>query len=103
MSSTRRPWEIPSIESSFESKDLCQEQVDSLIIRPESSKEFGEWMAGLYGDVAPSQDSNSDGITFAQDFGFGADTWETVGTALPSDSSFKRFLQTLFKEYLITQ
>lgn len=80
-----------------------KEQVDSLITKPESSKEFGEWMTGLYGDASPSQDSNADGITFAQDFGFSADTWETVGSAMPGDSPFKRFLQTLFKEYLITQ
>src|ERR1035437_6766333 len=78
-----------------------KEQVDSLITKPESSKEFGEWMAGLYGDVSPSQDSNGDGITFAKDFGFSADRWGTLGSAMPSDSPYRRFLQTLFKEYLI--
>jgi hypothetical protein len=78
-------------------------QVDSLITRPESSREFGDWMAGLYGDASPSEDSNADGITFAHDFGFSSDRWETVGTAMPGGSPFKRFLHTLFKEHLITQ
>lgn len=78
-----------------------KEKIDSLIVSPKSSKEFGNWMAGLYGDSSPSQDSNGDGITFDKDFGFASDTWETLGSAMPEDSPFKVFLQTLFKEFLI--
>ena len=80
-----------------------KEDIDSLITRPESSRDFGDWMAGLYGDESPSEDTNGDGITFEKDFGFTSDKWETVGTAMPSDSPHREFLRTLFKEYLIRQ
>ncbi len=79
-----------------------KEEVESLMVTPESSKDFGDWMAGLYGDKSPSEDSNGDGITFEKDFGFTSEKWSTLGTAMPSDCLFRTFLHTLFKEYLIT-
>jgi len=79
-----------------------KEEVESLILTTESSKDFGDWMAGLYGDELPSEDSNQDGITFEKDFGFSSEKWSALGTAMPSDSPYRTFLHTLFKEYLIT-
>ncbi len=80
-----------------------KEEVDSLIYSPQSSKDFGQWMADLYGDVSPCIDSNGDGLTFAGDFSFSSDRWETLGTAMPKDGKYQDFLSTLFKEHIISQ
>lgn len=77
-------------------------EVDSLIISPGSSVDFGTWMQSLYGDTAPGVDSNHDGLTFTSDFRFSSDDWKTLGTHMPADSPDREFLQTLFKEHLIT-
>lgn len=80
-----------------------KEDIDALMVGEQSSKDFGRWMAGLYGDKSPGDDTDGDGITFEKDFEFSSDTWETLGTAMPADHPYKMFLQTLFKEWLIRQ
>ena len=76
-------------------------EVDSMIISPESSVDFGNWMHSLYGDDTPQTDTNRDGVCFASDFGWSSSEWSSLGTKMPEDCKDKPFLQTLFKEHII--
>ncbi|MBS1371003.1 MAG: hypothetical protein HPZ91_13705 [Lentisphaeria bacterium] len=92
----------PHFSPDFHYTGHKKEEVEALFTSPGGARQFGEWLGALYGDAAPGEDSNGDGITFEKDFGFSAGSWGELGAAVPKQSSDYRFLHTLFKEHVIS-
>ncbi len=94
----------PHINPNFSYTGHTKEEVDGLPGgSPEASRDFGAWLAGLYGDKSPSEDSNRDGITFRSDFGFSAGSWDELGLNLPTSGGEEiDFLKTLYRERVIS-
>ncbi|MDR1283186.1 MAG: hypothetical protein LBK99_20555 [Opitutaceae bacterium] len=93
----------PHINPNFSYTGHTREEVEAMTNTPASSREFGVWLAGLYNDKSPSEDTNGDGITFRSDFGFDAPSWDAAGLAMPETGEDAGFLKTLYREHVIAE
>ncbi|EIQ00920.1 hypothetical protein OpiT1DRAFT_05478 [Opitutaceae bacterium TAV1] len=92
----------PHISPDYRYTGMSKEEVERIPSTPETSAEFGQWLASLYKDEKPSIDTNNDGITFKSDFGYTAETWEKLGLATLGSFPDRDYLLTLYREYLMT-
>lgn len=80
-----------------------KEEIDNLMVSPGGARQFGRWMASLYGDATPGEDTSGDGMTFADDFGISAESWEGLSRNIPEAHPDYRYLSTLFKEHVLSE